>query len=638
MCGLAGFVRAGGFADASAPGLIDAMADSLAHRGPDDRGTWIDAEVGVAIGHRRLSIIDLSAAAHQPMIGEGGRYVLAFNGEIYNHLAVREELERTSKAPRWRGHSDTETLLAGVNAWGMKETLRRIEGMFAILVWDRAERQLSLARDRMGEKPLYYGWQGSTFLFASELKALRIHPDFRASIDREALASYMRVGYVPAPLCIYQGLRKLMPGTLLRLSWRDRPGTLATPESYWNLREVAVHGRAHPFAGDAVEAVDELQAHLARVVRQQSIADVPLGAFLSGGIDSSTIVAIMQSQAARAVRTFTIGFHEAPYQEAHYARAVARHLGTEHTELVVDSKEAMTVIPQLPLLYDEPFGDSSAIPSFLVSRLARQHVTVSLSGDGGDELFAGYSRYERTMRMWRRISMMPVRLRNLLARGIEAGYGGSSSLAGRRAQRFAAYLRSTEPADCYRVQISQRLDDCSLVRGRSGTAEAAGLGVPAELVDEDPHYLMMYVDQASYLPDDILTKVDRAAMGASLETRVPLLDHRLVEFAWSLPMSLRIREGQRKWVLRQVLRRFVPDALFERPKQGFGIPVGEWIRGPLRDWAESLLSARSLEHGLLDADRVRGEWVAHLRHGGVGGDSIWQILMFQSWLQSGAPA
>lgn len=632
MCGLVGFVRPGGLAPDNAPRLIDAMADALAHRGPDDRGIWVDMAAGVAMGHRRLSIIDLSAAAHQPMIGDRDQYVLAFNGEIYNHGVLREELERSS-APRWRGHSDTETLLAGILVWGLEGTLRRAEGMFALALWDREARQLWLARDRLGEKPLYYGWQNDVFMFASELKALRIHPAFRSEIDRDALASYMRTGYVEAPRSIFRDMRKLMPGTFLSLPVQTFQCSLREPQSYWNLREISVAGRAHPFRGSEGEAVDALQGHLERAVRQQSIADVPLGAFLSGGIDSSTIVAIMQAQSSRPVRTFTIGFNEAAYQEAHHARAVARHLGTDHTELLVDAHTAMQVIPRLPEIYDEPFGDSSAIPTFLVAQLARQQVTVSLSGDGGDELFAGYTRYERTARMWRNLRRIPFSLRAAMAHAISMTVGGSSSSSARRAQRLAAYLRSKRSADCYRVQTSQRLDERDFVRG-SGTSGTEDLAIPESFAQGDPHDLMKYVDQLSYLPDDILTKVDRASMAVSLEARVPLLDHRLVEFAWSLPFHLQVRDGRRKWILRQLLRRFLPESLFERPKQGFAVPVGEWIRGPLRDWAEEQLAERSLQHGLLDTSRVREQWARHLRGDRLGGEAMWHVLMFQSWMRT----
>jgi asparagine synthase (glutamine-hydrolysing) len=636
MCGLSGFVRSGGLLSDDVS-VLDTMTDRLAHRGPDDRGTWTDPPAGVAIGHRRLSIIDLSAAAHQPMISANGRYVLAYNGEIYNHGAVRAELDQ-AQATRWRGHSDTETLLEGICRWGLLETLERCVGMFALALWDRQERVLHLARDRMGEKPLYYGWQGALFLFGSELKALRAHPEFAPAIDRDALAAYLTCGYVAAPLSIYSGIFKLPPGMLLSVPASQAQASPGSPKPYWALRDRALEQRIRPFTGSDAEAVEQLRELLVRSVRQQSVADVPLGAFLSGGTDSSTVVALMQAHASQPVRTFTIGFHESAYQEAQHARAIADHLGTRHTELLVSPQEAMQAIPRLPGIYDEPFGDSSAIPTLLVSLLARRQVTVALSGDGGDELFAGYARYGRTLSMWRRLQRMPFPMRYTLARGIDALYRQSPTAGGRRAQRLAAYLRSRTAEDCYRVQLSQRDHPGELVVGWQGPKRGCGVDVPLALAAADPQDLMMYADQTSYLPDDILAKVDRASMAASLEVRVPLLDHRVVEFAWSLPMHLKVRNGAGKWILRQVLRKYVPESLFERPKQGFGIPVAEWIRGPLRDWAEDLMSQGRLHHGLLNPARVRAEWARHLRGDDAGGDAIWQVLMFQAWLHGTAAA
>lgn len=626
------------------------MTDAIRSRGPDDQGHWADPDNGLVLGHRRLSIVDLSPAGHQPMTSASGRYVMVFNGEIYNHLLLRAALESEGKAPAWRGHSDTETLLAAIEAWGMPETLSRSIGMFAIALWDRERRALTLARDRVGEKPLYYGWQGTgagaVFLFGSELKALRPHPRFDGRIRRDALALYLRHNYIPAPYTIHEGIHKLLPGSWLTL-------TAAQPDPvlhhYWSLPEMAANNAAgRPQRTDA-ETIDALEDLLKSAIGQQMVADVPLGAFLSGGIDSSTVVALMQAQSSRPVRTFSIGFHETGYNEAEHAKAVAAHLGTDHTELYVSPQQAMDVIPSLPRLYDEPFADSSQIPTFLVAQLAREHVTVSLSGDAGDELFCGYNRYLMAASMWRRLSATPLPLRRLAASAITAlppaGWNALSrllpqaSLRGRLGDKLhkgAGVLASPSIDKLYMGLVSHWNDPAAVViDGQEPSTFLTG-NAPA-LAGLDPVERMMALDAITYLPDDILVKVDRAAMGVSLETRVPFLDHRVIEFAWSLPMHLKMRDGVGKWALRQVLYRHVPQALIDRPKMGFGVPIDQWLRGPLRDWAASLLDpARLRREGYLRPEPIQALWQAHLSGQRNWAYLLWDVLMFQSWLDEQA--
>jgi asparagine synthase (glutamine-hydrolysing) len=591
------------------------------------------------------------------MVSVSGRYVIVFNGEIYNHLDIRAELEKRPHPNllpegegvkmKWRGHSDTETLLAGIDAWGLEATLKKSIGMFAIALWDKQSRVLTLARDRMGEKPLYYGWQGSgehrSFLFGSELKALRQHPAFAAPIDRDALCLLLRHNYIPAPYSIYRGLYKLEPGCLLTVS-------LEKPEpkiwKYWDTLEVASVGIKNQFSGSANEAVEALERIAKDAVRQQMMADVPLGAFLSGGIDSSTVVALMQAQSARPVKTFTIGFNEEGYNEAEHAKAVARHLGTEHTELYVTSQQAMDVIPRLPTLYCEPFADSSQIPTFLVSQLARQHVTVSLSGDAGDELFCGYNRYQMTNDLWSKISLVPMPLRALAAKGITSispkkwdriarfiAIASRYSLAGDKLHKGAGVLASRTVDELYLGMVSHLREPATWVIG--GNEPLTRLtGEHAVLYGFDPVERMMALDAVSYLLDDILVKVDRAAMGVSLESRVPFLDHRIVEFAWSLPLEYKLRDGQTKWPLRQVLYRYVPRELIDRPKMGFGIPLHDWLRGPLREWAEELLGEERLQReGYFNPEPIRQKWVEHLSEQRNWAALLWNVLVFQAWLE-----
>lgn len=652
MCGLVGFL--GGVAQQDAQSnesLLKCMADSIVHRGPDDAGYWFDTKQNIALGHRRLSIVDLSPAGHQPMHSTSERYVLVFNGEVYNHLDLRIELEK-GRNIAWRGHSDTETLLAGFLVWGIQGTLERSIGMFAIAVWDRQTNTLTLARDRIGEKPLYYGWQGSgsntVFLFGSELKALRAHPAFQAEVDRGALSLLLRHNYIPAPYSIYKGIAKLNPGCLLTVSLHQREPEVVT---YWSGAQVATAGVANRFTGSATQAVDELETLLKDAVRQQMMADVPLGAFLSGGVDSSTVVALMQTQSPRPVKTFTIGFNEEGYNEAVHAKAVATHLGTEHTELYVTAEQAMAVIPRLPALYDEPFADSSQIPTFLVSQLARQHVTVSLSGDAGDELFCGYSRYQMTAGHWQKLSLLPTPLRKLMAQGVK----GVSPQAwnrlaavlprsvrganiGDKLHKGANVLASNSVGALYLGLVSHWNDPASVVIGGLEPATLLTGNAP-DLPALDEIERMMALDMLTYLPDDILAKVDRASMGVSLESRVPFLDHRVVEFAWRLPQAMKLREGQTKWALRQVLYRHVPKELIERPKMGFAVPLEDWLRGPLRNWAESLLDAARLEReGYFHPAPIRQKWAEHLSGQRNWTPHLWCVLMFQAWLEENGPA
>ena len=677
MCGFAGFLTANTIPPIALEATATHMAQTIAHRGPDDAGAWAEEEAGIALGHRRLSILDLSAAGHQPMHSASQRYVMAFNGEIYNHIELRSALEAQGWSTPWRGHSDTETLLAGCDAWGLEETLKRVLGMFAIALWDTHTRTLHLARDRFGEKPLYYGWAGegarSAFVFGSELKALRAYPGFANPVSREALALYMRFTYVPAPHSIYQDVYKLEPGCMLTLSGElalrpleapakalRPPATYAglTLRRWWALADVVQASARHQFTNET-EAVDALERALKEAVRVQSLADVPLGAFLSGGIDSSTIVALMQQQASKPVMTFTVGFEEAGFDESPHARAVATHLGTDHTELFVSAAEAQAVIPQLPQMYDEPFADSSQIPTHLVCKAARQQVTVALSGDAGDELFGGYNRYFWGPRIWNRLAWLPYPARQALGAVIHAvpiaGWdalshpvnallpgGKGIARAGDKAHKLAARLGGVRNMDdLYRSLVSEWQDPAQIVKGVPGFNKGVVLE-PSSLLDdpwptrgvEQSQLRMMYRDSTTYLPDDILCKVDRAAMATSLETRVPFLDHRVAELAWQLPLNMKIRGNEGKWALRQVLYKYVPCKLIDRPKAGFGIPVGQWLRGPLRDWAESLLAENRLQtEGYFHPSPIRAKWAEHLSGRRDHTPALWTVLMFQAWLE-----
>ncbi|WP_133136214.1 asparagine synthase (glutamine-hydrolyzing) [Legionella rowbothamii] len=640
MCGFSGILSRTDWTS-GAEKLLFAMCQSIAHRGPDDQGIWFDAQVGIGLAHTRLAIVDLSPAGHQPMASVTGRYMIVFNGEIYNHLQLREELALQT----WRGHSDTETLLAGFEAWGIEQTIERSIGMFAFALWDKQSQTLTLGRDRAGEKPLYYGWQNEAFLFGSELKALKVHPDFKKELNPDALALFLRHNYIPAPHSIYKNIHKLAPGSFLQLSLKNPQPVV---KNYWSATQTALTGFSSPFKGDANEAIDELERLAKDAIAQQMMADVPLGAFLSGGIDSSTVVALMQAQSSRPVRTFSIGFHETNYNEAKYAKAVADHLGTQHTELYVTIEDALAVIPKLSTLYDEPFSDSSQIPTFLVSELAKQQVTVALSGDAGDELFCGYNRYTMTSKLWNKINKVPLPIRRGAATVMRQisprTWDRISSVlpvlkhysqVGSKVHKGAYVLASATVNEAYRRLVSHHDKPYSLLVSEGVEPSVFMDQHHADLSQLDDVNRMMAMDFVSYLPDDILVKVDRAAMGVSLETRVPFLDHRLIAFAWTLPLSMKLRDGQSKWPLRQLLDRYVPRSLIERPKMGFSIPLAEWLRGPLRDWAETLLNEQRLQkEGIFNSAAIRLMWHQHLHGKGNFSALLWNILMFQAWWQA----
>lgn len=639
MCGITGFWRPSPLTSAD-PEALAAMVRAITHRGPDSNGTWLDPENGVAFGHTRLAIVDLTQEGAQPMHSRCGRYVVTYNGEIYNHLELRGRLGDSD----WRGHSDTETLLACITRYGVRETLPLLVGMFAFSVWDRQERSLTLVRDRFGEKPLYAGrLLSGEFVFASELKSLRAHPLWKGEVDRHALSQFLRHSCIPAPSSIYRNIRKIRAGQWMRVTADGNE----TEGQYWDLAEVARNGTRHPSILSDGDATDALETLLSNAVKSQMISDVPLGAFLSGGIDSSVIVALMSRHSTRPVRTFSIGFESGDFNEAVHAKAVARHLGTDHTELYATPADALAIVPLLPTMYDEPFADSSQIPTFLVSQMARQHVTVALSGDAGDEVFAGYNRYLLASRYWDHIARIPRGLRKGAAHAIAAVpqdvWGSLAKLAGRangnmgeKVHKFATrVLPAKDAGELYRSLSSHWDDAASVVIG----------GSLPPLVDATSHALfgtaveqMCLADQLGYLTDDILVKVDRAAMAIALETRVPMLDHRLVEFAWSLPSDQKIRGSETKWLLRQVLDRYVPRSLIDRPKQGFSIPLASWLRGPLRDWAEALLDpSRLAREGFFDPVPVRRKWVQFLAGQGSWHHDLWDILMFQAWNEAVAP-
>jgi len=610
------------------------MSNTIFHRGPDDGGVWADPASGVALGFRRLAILDLSPSGHQPMSSASGRFTLVFNGEIYNHNELRKQL-----AAKFVGTSDTEVMLAGFEAWGVRRTVEKLNGMFAFAVWDRHEHELTLARDRLGIKPLYYGWMGQALLFGSELKSLKAHPDFKGDVNRDALLLYMKFGYILDPFSIYKNVNKLPPGHLLVLR-QDSPRD-GVPETYWDAREVMRSGMAAPFQVDDRQAVQMLEDHLRRSIGLRMVADVPLGALLSGGVDSSTIVALMQSQSHRPVKTYSIGFHEMGFDEAIYAKKIAQHLGTDHTELYVSQEEARSVVPLLPTLYDEPFADSSQIPTYLVSRLARNSVTVALSGDGGDELFGGYNRYLWSERILNNARRIPSWARRVAAHGVESirpdlwgrlgGLGIPNSAD--KAAKLAGILRLNNEQDVYSYLVSMWMDPSRVVLGQhepieslNGSRRGFPHGTPAEQ--------MMGMDLLTYLPGDILTKLDRASMGSSLEARSPFLDdHETVEMAWKFPLSQKIRKGTGKWILRQVLDKYVPKDMIERPKMGFGVPIDSWLRGSLREWAEDLLNEKRLRHeGYLNPEPIARKWKAHLSGRSNEQSPLWTVLMFQSWL------
>ena len=629
--------------------VVAQMGERILHRGPDGSGTWCDESAGFALNHRRLAILDLSAAGHQPMVSSCGRFVIAFNGEIYNHKELRASLDNSGvgseRAPTWRGHSDTEVLLAGLAHWGVEVTLQRLNGMFAFALWDRRERMLYLARDRMGEKPLYYGRSGDTFLFGSELKALTSFPGWHGDVDRDALSMYLRFNYVPAPWSIYRGIKKLLPAHYVVI--REGGKSIGEPVCYWDLRAKAAVACSKADASmSAPELVDQLQDMLLDVVGLRMEADVPLGAFLSGGLDSSLIVAMMQAQSKRPVKTFTIGNTIPAYDEAVYADAVARHLGTDHTTLYASPEDALNIVPDIATIWDEPFSDSSQLPTYLVSRLAKSSVTVSLSGDGGDELFCGYNRYALGYGLWSRARQLSPATRHALA-GIISRLPARQldkllQLLPRKVRFLAVADRLDKLADIlsmdsedefYRRLVSTWKHPDTVVKGASEPDIFPG-AKDGKLMPDGFRERMMLTDMLTYLPGDVLTKVDRASMAVSLEARAPFLDHRLVEFAWRVPTEFKYREGKTKWLLREVLCRFVPKTLIERPKMGFGVPIEHWLRGPLRDWAENLLDERRLqEQGYFEPHLIRQTWSEHLSGRRRCHYELWAVLMFQAWLE-----
>ena len=647
MCGIAGFIDNLNHRNKFDPNKIIAdMTSSLIHRGPDDEGHWHDSNLGVTLGHRRLSIVDLSFHGHQPMMSPSKRYVMVFNGEIYNHLSLRKDLEKSKADIVWRGHSDTETLLACIDTWGITQSIQQCSGMFAIAIMDKLDNSLHLIRDRIGEKPLYYGVQKGVFLFASELKAIKKHPAFFGIIDRNSLALQLRYSYIPTPFSIYKGIKKLEPGTILKINLADLGDdveSIVKPKPYWSLEYIAKNAINNIYRGSPNEAISDLEGLLNSSVQEQMRADVPLGVFLSGGIDSSLIASIMQSQSLKPVKTFSIGFNEEAYNEAIYAKEIAKHIGTEHTEMYVSSNEARDVITKLPQLYDEPFSDSSQIPTYLLSKLTSESVTVSLSGDAGDELFGGYNRYLLTNKILNTTKFMPVSMKKFISLSMTTISPKvwdkilyqffRMSLSGDKIHKLASILPLNSSEKMYYNLISHWHNSESVVIGSSGiTAPVMDMNNHLDLGSDEQN--MMYLDTISYLPDDILTKVDRAAMSVSLETRIPFLNHRVVEFSYQLPLSLKIHNGESKWILRQLLDKYIPRNLVERPKMGFGVPIDSWLRDPLRDWAESLLDeSRLIEEGFFYVEPIRKKWKEHLSGKKNWQYLLWDVLMFQAWLE-----
>ena len=651
MCGICGFIELSPVARkyGGSVYVIKNMLKKLDHRGPDDSGVWADNTLGIVLGHSRLSVVDLSVHGKQPMESKNHRYILSFNGEIYNYAVLKKELQMNSYI-HWDGHSDTEVLLEAIAQWGVEKTLTKLNGMFAFALWDRSERVLCLARDRIGEKPLYYGWQGDTFLFASQINALRVHPGFEGNINRDILPAYLRFSYIPTPYSIYENIKKLSSGSFVKFDLKNtNKDIFPEPVQYWSLESVVKDGLENQFIGSDEEAVSGLEKCLEKSITAQMIADVPVGAFLSGGIDSSLVVALMQKVSSTPVHTFTIGFDEAGYNEANYAKMVAQQLGTDHTELYVSHDKALSVIPGLPTLYDEPFADSSQIPMFIVSEMARQYVTVCLSGDGGDELFAGYNRYFMSNKIWGKNQLLPIWLRKAISGMImsvhpsvldrminilgnfapdELRYGR----AGDKLHKAASILPLNTQDDVYQSLISHWDVSDNIV------LNAHNLNIsknkPPHQFDEFVHY-MMYFDTLNYLPDDILVKVDRAAMGVSLETRLPLLDHDVIKYAWALPLNFKIRNGEGKWLVKKLLSKFISKELINRPKMGFGVPIDSWLRGPLRGWAEDLLDPLRLEReGFFNPEPVRKKWDEHLSEKKNWQYHLWSILVFQQWYES----
>lgn len=629
MCGIAGILsRKGQYTQESLESTVKKMISTLIHRGPDDSGTWLDENAGLAFGHRRLSIIDRSKKGRQPMISSNNRYVICYNGEVYNFPYLRQELEDCGN--KFISRTDTEVVLTAIVQWGLKPAIRRFNGMFAFAIWDRAERKLHLIRDRLGIKPLYYGWVVNGWAFSSELKALTAVPGFCNQVDRDSLAMFMRHNYIPAPYSIYRNIFKLPPGSMITLR-QGQTTSEVSPMVYWNLREIAQEGISKPFDGSLSEAIESLESLIESSTQLRMISDVPLGVFLSGGIDSSLITTFLQKHSTRPIKTFTIGFKDRVYNEADYALQVSKHLGTEHNELYIKQEEALCIVPQLSTFYDEPFADSSQIPTFFVCKLAKMHATVSLSGDGGDELFCGYNRYPRNLKLWNQIQLIPASLRKMLFTILE--FLPQSTHSGGKLVRLKQIINTSNPLEFYHAMMStwQKMD--SLVIG-SNERKTVFVSGDCERKFNNLQNAMMVKDMISYLPDDILVKVDRASMANSLEVRVPLLDHRIVEFVWKLPLDWKWHDNVSKWIIRKILYKYVPRKLVERPKKGFSVPLNYWLKGPLRDWAEELLSSHRIKNdGFFDVKEIRRMWHQHLSGKHNRASYLWSVLMFQAWLE-----
>lgn len=646
MCGISGFYSPRRFQSEEGIQLARKMANAITHRGPDDSGEWVDGDAGIALSHRRLSILELSDAGHQPMISASGRYAMVFNGEIYNHLDIRKDIA-ASEQVSWRGHSDTETLLAGFDCWGFETTIKKTVGTFGIALWDRKTRELTLTRDRMGEKPLYYGWQGDSFLFGSELKALRAHESFSNEIEHSVLESYLKYGYISSPLSIYRGIFKLLPGTYIRISAKDQIGSIPQPIQYWSLEEVASTGINQPFVGSDKEAIDLLEETLIQSVSLQRNSDVPLGAFLSGGIDSSLVVALLQSMSSSKIKTYTIGFEEEKYNEATHAEAISNYIGTDHTTLYLSEQDIVKSIPEINAIYDEPFSDSSA--SLLVSKIARNDVTVALSGDGGDETFCGYSAYPSLNNVWKNLDKIPLPFRMMLSKLILmmpspvitkflspllSLLNKSTSIpAGIRTQQLAKAMMTKGHSEFFYLMKSNGGIEKSLIN--SGYREQSKNTNNEEIEFNDFMNSILYFDSKDYLSGDILVKADRASMSVGLENRAPLLDHRIIELAWKFPIDMKFRSGILKWPLRQVLYRYIPQNLVDRPKMGFNLPASEWIRGPLKDYVEDSLNSDVLQReGFFDVENVQEILKQHMNGKHNWQATLWRLVAFQSWSEN----